>query len=78
MVTATSSIEWNDLAKAKQVPSDGYFYRVGNAVSQLRRAQNSPQNSAAVPSPPPPQLAASVLSTCKRSRKLGRASIILY
>lgn len=77
---AVNDIEWNDLAKAKQVPSDEYFYRVGDAVSQaqLRRAQNSPQNSAAVPSPPHPQLAASVLSTCKGSRKLEPASIILY
>lgn len=76
---AVNGIQWNDLAKTKQVPSDGIFYRVGNAVSQaqLRRAQSRPHNSAAAPALHP-QLAASVLSTCKGSRKLEPASIILY
>lgn len=51
---AVNGIQWNDLVKAEQVPSDGYFYRVGSAVAQaqLRRAQNSPQKSAAALCPP--------------------------
>lgn len=64
---AVNGIQRNDLAKAKQVLSDGYFYSLGNAVSQP--SSGEPRTAPITQQQPPALCPPSWLLLCWASAK---------